>query len=427
MGLLLMVMSCVTSYSVMVLITTQDAPQTPFMSISPSGDIVEGTNVTQTCSSRSDLPVQKCSWYKTGSHVALQQQSSYTYTMCNIKPIHSGQYYCHIRYACGYKNSTLINLKVFYPPRNTKVVIDNPGQIAEGGRVTLTCSSDANPPPHTYSWYKGRAQLSYRQKMLNFSNVHSEDSGNYSCQATNTYGSNASPNTEIHVLYGPRTPVVVIDPPGNITEGSRVTLTCSSDANPPVESYTWFKVNESTPVGSGQQYSITAIRPEDGGQYYCVARNRLGSQVSTAVSITVEGISASGEQSPLVTAVVVVSVCGVVGLLCVLVWLRQMKRSQEPGGQDQHYFSVTGQSTAAEDAGGAEDAGHYSTIQPHGSTHTAGAQGDEVLYASVQFKKAGAAKGSPVQPEGEPSPIYSSVQPRVDNSVVYSGVQPRGI
>ncbi|XP_041959442.1 B-cell receptor CD22-like [Alosa sapidissima] len=313
----------------------RDAPQTPFMSISPSGDIVEGTNVTQTCSSRSDLPVQKCSWYKTGSHVALQQQSSYTYTMCNIKPIHSGQYYCHIRYACGYKNSTLINLKVFYPPRNTKVVIDNPGQIAEGGRVTLTCSSDANPPPHTYSWYKGRAQLSYRQKMLTFSNVHSEDSGNYSCQATNTYGSNASPNTEIHVLYGPRTPVVVIDPPGNITEGSRVTLTCSSDANPPVESYTWFKVNESTPVGSGQQYSITDIRPEDGGQYYCVARNRLGSHVSTAVSITARNkygaensttvsITVTSWQSPLSTAVITVSVCGAVGLLC-LVFLMSKK------------------------------------------------------------------------------------------------------
>ena len=74
--------------------------------------------------------------------------------------------------------------------------------------------------------------------------------------------------------------------------GNTVTLTCSSDANPPVEIYTWFKVGESTPVGSGQQYSITNIRSEDGGQYYCEARNEHGAEDSTAVSI-MEGISAS--------------------------------------------------------------------------------------------------------------------------------------
>lgn len=73
--------------------------------------------------------------------------------------------------------------------------------------------------------------------------------------------------------------------------GNTVTLACSSDANPPVEIYTWFKVGESTPVGSGQQYSITDISSEDGGEYYCEARNKYGAEDSTAVSI-MEGINA---------------------------------------------------------------------------------------------------------------------------------------
>ncbi|KAL2086201.1 hypothetical protein ACEWY4_017260 [Coilia grayii] len=72
-----------------------------------------------------------------------------------------------------------------------------------------------------------------------------------------------------------------------ITDSITTTLTCSSDANPPVESYTWFKVNQSTPVGSGQQYSISNIRSEDGGLYYCEARNKHGAENSSAVSITV--------------------------------------------------------------------------------------------------------------------------------------------
>ncbi|KAF5898370.1 B-cell receptor CD22-like, partial [Clarias magur] len=57
----------------------------------------------------------------------------------------------------------------------------------------------------------------------------------------------------------------------NILEGSSVTLTCSSDANPPVEIYTWFKVNESSAVGSGQSY-----RALQSGQYYCQAQNKHG-------------------------------------------------------------------------------------------------------------------------------------------------------
>ena len=93
-------------------------------------------------------------------------------------------------------------------------------------------------------------------------------------------------------LDTPKNTTVFTTPSGVITKGSSVTLTCSSDANPPVENYTWFKVGESTPVGSGQQYSITNIRSEDGGQYYCEARNKYGAEDSTAVSI-MEGISAS--------------------------------------------------------------------------------------------------------------------------------------
>ena len=86
---------------------------------------------------------------------------------------------------------------------------------------------------------------------------------------------------------------VFTTPSGVITKGNSVTLTCSSDANPPVGIYTWFKVGESTPVGSGQQYSITDIRSEDGGLYYCEARNKNGAGKSSTVSVIVEGICVS--------------------------------------------------------------------------------------------------------------------------------------
>ena len=80
--------------------------------------------------------------------------------------------------------------------------------------------------------------------------------------------------------------------PTDILMGGSVTLTCSNYAKPRAGNYTWFKLGESTPVGSGKQYSITNISSEDGGQYYCEARNKYGAEDSTAVSI-MEGINAS--------------------------------------------------------------------------------------------------------------------------------------
>ncbi|KAF5906483.1 B-cell receptor CD22-like, partial [Clarias magur] len=82
----------------------------------------------------------------------------------------------------------------------------------------------------------------------------------------------------------PKNVSVSISPSGEIVEGISVTLTCSSDANPPVENYTWFKVNESSAVGSGQSY-----RALQSGQYYCQAQNKHGSERSAVKSITLNG------------------------------------------------------------------------------------------------------------------------------------------
>ncbi|KAL2086235.1 hypothetical protein ACEWY4_017294 [Coilia grayii] len=277
---------------------------------------------------------------------------------------------------------------------------------AEGTDVTLTCTSRSHLLVVSYRGYKSNGtafQYLWTGNTYTIKHIRPEDAGDYHCQANYTCGSRQAAPVYLHVLC------------------CTVTLTCSSDANPAVENYTWFKVNQSTSVGSGQQYSISNIRSEDAGQYYCEARNKYGGENSSAVSITVKG-----EQGPVVTAVVAVLVCAVVCLLCVILWVRKLKKRQKSVDQAHQDSSIHPQSRGG-GGGGGEDDVQYSTIQPHCFRQTAGAQGDDVQYASVHFKKAIAAQGSPVQPVGEPSPIYSSVQPKEDPSVVYSSVQPRAV
>ncbi|KAL2086206.1 hypothetical protein ACEWY4_017265 [Coilia grayii] len=220
-----------------------------------------------------------------------------------------------------------------------------------------------------------------------------------------------------------------------ITKGSSVTLTCSSDANPAVESYTWFKVDQSTPVGSGQQYSISNISSEDGGQYYCEARNKFGSENSSDVSITVKG-----EQGPVTVAVVAVLVCAVVCLLCVLFWLRytgKCKKTQTTGNGDTVQSNTasmrSGRSRAAgassADTAGDEDP-YYSTIKPNCSRDATAGADVVAQYSTVQpHCSRDATAGADVVAQ------YSTVQPHcfrqtaggAEDDFQYSVIQPHNL
>lgn len=59
-------------------------------------------------------------------------------------------------------------------------------EITEGGFVTLSCSSDANPAAN-YTWYKGNQAL-FNGATFNFTSVVSADSGNYHCKSENQFG-----------------------------------------------------------------------------------------------------------------------------------------------------------------------------------------------------------------------------------------------
>ncbi|KAK3530215.1 hypothetical protein QTP86_018252, partial [Hemibagrus guttatus] len=212
-----------------------------------------------------------------------------------------------------------VTLTVTDRPKKVSLSFSPSGEIVEGSSVTLTCSSDANPPVKNYTWYKGI--------LLRMSSVS-------------------------------------ISPSGEIVEGSSVTLTCSSDAKPPVKNYTWFKVNESSPVGSGQSY-----RAVQSGQYYCEAQNKHGSERSAAVSVTVNGSWILGLYAGL-GAVLFVCICLTVTFLCI----RKKKIACSTADQSLRQDNL------------------YSTVAVTNPTDTvsdsASANQDEVLYASVVHRRA---------------------------------------
>lgn len=67
-----------------------------------------------------------------------------------------------------------------------------------------------------------------------------------------------------------------------------MTVTCNTNANPAVDSYTWYKVNgdEVSVVGSKKKFSATVSEVDS--QFFCGVSNSHGSQNSSITQIDVQ-------------------------------------------------------------------------------------------------------------------------------------------
>uniref|UniRef100_A0A3B3UPX7 Ig-like domain-containing protein n=1 Tax=Poecilia latipinna TaxID=48699 RepID=A0A3B3UPX7_9TELE len=122
--------------------------------------------------------------------------------------------------------------------------------------------------------------------------VHPADS--FSCSVKGNQANNTFSLTMLPPADPPLPPSVSVSPSAEVQEGSSVTLTCSSDANP-AASYSWYKEDEESPRASGQTFIITDVRPEHSGNYSCRAENTRGRQSST-VHLEVKGQLFSSRQ-----------------------------------------------------------------------------------------------------------------------------------
>ncbi|KAJ8332956.1 hypothetical protein SKAU_G00418520 [Synaphobranchus kaupii] len=261
--------------------------------VSPSGSVLEGSSVTLTCSSNANPPVQNYTWYKVNGREIKTVGTGQHLTFNVTESSGSEQCYCEAQNEHGKENSPTVQLEVDYPPKNTSVFVSPSGSVLEGISVTLTCSSKANPPVQNYTWYKvnGREMNTVGTGQdLTFNVTESSGSEQYYCEAQNQHGKKNSPTVQLQVDYPPKNTSVSVSPSGSVLEGSSVTLTCSSKANPPVQNYTWYKVNgrEMNTVGTGQDLTFNVTESSGSEQYYCEAQNQHGKKNSPTVQLEVD-------------------------------------------------------------------------------------------------------------------------------------------
>ncbi|XP_029948810.1 B-cell receptor CD22-like [Salarias fasciatus] len=178
-------------------IDVEHAPKPPSVSVSPSGEIVEGSSVTLTCSSDAN-PAASYSWYRGNQTLSEEQNGLLHFTSISYKD--RGNYYCQSKNHHGQTNSTLQYLDVQYAPKLLSVSVSPSGLIIEGHSVNLTCSSDANPAA-SYSWYReGEDTPEASGQTFTITDSRSEHSGMYYCEAQNRRG---RLNSTLHLVIEP--------------------------------------------------------------------------------------------------------------------------------------------------------------------------------------------------------------------------------
>uniref|UniRef100_A0A672LT11 B-cell receptor CD22 n=1 Tax=Sinocyclocheilus grahami TaxID=75366 RepID=A0A672LT11_SINGR len=244
--------------------------------------VTEGHNVSLTCKSSCTLTDRATFiWYRNSQPLTERRDGNNQLLLQSVRREDAGRYSCALH---GHSYiSPAARLSVSYPPQGAFVAVSPSGEIVEGDSVTLSCSSDANPPAEI-SWFKG-GRFVGSGRIYSISNISSDHSGEYKCKSINEHGEKYSAAVTLNVMYPPKSVSVSVTGSGEIVEGDSVTLSCSSDANPPALSFSWFKENQSSAVGSGQSFSAL-----QSGRFYCEAHNQHGSQRSDAVTVIVHGV-----------------------------------------------------------------------------------------------------------------------------------------
>uniref|UniRef100_A0A8C8RPJ8 Basigin n=1 Tax=Pelusios castaneus TaxID=367368 RepID=A0A8C8RPJ8_9SAUR len=174
---------------------------------------------------------------------------------------------------------------------NTDPSIVTSTNVTSGSAVVIFCNiSEYQPPIQGHAWKKGGKILTSDKEASDFTSytveeVNADSSGVYEC----VFETNPPVSSFVYVTVKPHVMAYKKSEHGN--EGDTGVLVCKCNSYPPVNQWTWYKVNNgvSEPIVNGtDQFFIkssgnkTELRianldmEKDPGDYLCNATNELG-------------------------------------------------------------------------------------------------------------------------------------------------------
>ncbi|XP_073729230.1 sialic acid-binding Ig-like lectin 14 [Misgurnus anguillicaudatus] len=181
-------------------------------------------------------------------------------------------------------------------------------EVLERSSMCLRCSAktlcSSSPPTLTWSSTdrlhlneNSRLQLDQQNQTeiisdLNFTATHLQHGVTFICTITYQIQQRITTAQNIitlRVQYAPKNTSVSVFPSNSVLEGNSVTLICSSDGNPAVFNYTWYRENRGHPkeVQTGYNLTFNVTDRTHTGRYYCQTKNQHGTH-NTSVLLDIQ-------------------------------------------------------------------------------------------------------------------------------------------
>lgn len=274
-----------------------------------------GDNLRLVCQSGNSNPAAKITWFKNGKEVRGGEyrdrpdqyggvRRSQEMLINEGNPVTSAD--DDTKFACTISNPAIngqnitreYTLTVFYPPEFYENSMSN-YSVLEGGTVTMTVATRANPHVSHYLWYMGDQpnkphpaqslppRFSTLDQSLTIKDVRREDSGLYIFGADNEIGETRK-ELRLDVLYHPR--IINLTEQIVVNEGDQAVFHCIVDANPiNANTVTWtvgrrqgkdFSLEDRGALFSydgKKTFTLTlpSVQKTDRGRFYCLASNQL--------------------------------------------------------------------------------------------------------------------------------------------------------
>ncbi|XP_057598535.1 peroxidasin homolog isoform X2 [Hippopotamus amphibius kiboko] len=260
-------------------------------------DVTLGNTVFFTCRAEGN-PKPQIIWLRNNNELSMKTDSRLnllddgTLMIQNTRETDQGIYQCMAKNVAGEVKTQEVTLRYFESPARPAFVIQPQNtEVLVGESVTLECSATGHPPPRI-SWTRGdRSPVPAGPRVsitpsggLFIQNVGQEDSGEYTCFASNTVDSvHATALIIVQAL-----PQFTVTPQDRaVIEGQTVEFHCEAKGYPqPVIAWTkggsQLSVDRRHLVLSSGTLRILGVALHDQGQYECQAVNIIGSQRVTA-------------------------------------------------------------------------------------------------------------------------------------------------
>uniref|UniRef100_A0A8C6WHU2 Ig-like domain-containing protein n=1 Tax=Neogobius melanostomus TaxID=47308 RepID=A0A8C6WHU2_9GOBI len=267
------------------------APLRPSVTYQP-----RNTAVSLRCSSDANPAAEQYRWYKAdGGAQTLIGNSS----VIDIKVSENVSHiFCEAQNELGIGRSVVTQLNEHSSAR----ILPSSSCTGDSSQMSCVCEAEGNPSPQMHWRFSGiSTNISITNEALNDMSVRSvitvkepqwRDPVSLVCHSSNTRGSDTQTFTvPAFQRRGPPTNTrVTVSPSGPVAEHTDVTLTCSSEANPAVELYSWYKDDGGAhALIVNSSFAVLNIKAsKDTTAFFCQSQNDLGTDVSAVTRLNVQ-------------------------------------------------------------------------------------------------------------------------------------------